>query len=127
MKRRKREHPASLFKNSTCLKKYLVQLQAEAGSEEAAAARFLAKYSSARARFLATEGLTHFLRPGRTVSEQPTCSSFSFADVENARAFMVNFLLSSPSPRICNQSVINKYTNSFFCISNVLCPCFVNT
>lgn len=83
--------------------KYLVQLQAEAGSD-AAAARFLAKYSSARARFLATDGLTHFLRPGRTVREQPTVSSLSFADVEKARAFIVSFLLSSPSPRICNQS-----------------------
>ena len=78
----------------------MVQLHTEAGSEAAAAARFLAKYSSARARFLATDGLTHFFRPGSTVREQPALSSFSFADVEKARALIVSFLLSSPSPKI---------------------------
>jgi len=80
----------------------MVQVQAEAASV-AAAARFLAKYSSARARFLATDGLTHFLRPGSKVREHPALSSFSFAAVEKARAFNVNFLLSSPSPNIWNQ------------------------
>lgn len=37
----------------------------------AAAALFLAKYSSARARFFATDGFTHFFRPGNTVRVQP--------------------------------------------------------
>ncbi|KAJ1436214.1 hypothetical protein SESBI_04240 [Sesbania bispinosa] len=87
------------MKKSKCDDSQVVPFQAEAGSE-AAAARFLAKYSSARARFLATDGLTHFLRPGSTVREQPTFSSFFFADAEKARAFIVNFLLSSPSPKI---------------------------
>ncbi|KAL4569337.1 hypothetical protein LXL04_024973 [Taraxacum kok-saghyz] len=53
-------------------------------SPPAAAARFLAKYSSARAIFLATDGLTHFFLPGNTVNEQPTASSFSFACAEKA-------------------------------------------
>jgi hypothetical protein len=50
--------------------------------------------------FLVIDDLTHFLRPGSTVREQPADSSFSFAAVEKARAFIVNFLLSSPSPKI---------------------------
>lgn len=66
----------------------------------AAAALFLAKYSSARARFFATDGLTHFFRPGNTVREEPAASSFSFADAEKARALKFSFTFSSPSPRI---------------------------
>lgn len=79
-------------------------LQAEVGSDAAAAAAafFLAKYSSARARFLATDGFTHFFRPGNTVRVQPAASSFSFADAENARALKFSFTLNSPSPRICD-------------------------
>ena len=65
-----------------------------------AAALFLAKYSSARARFLITDGFSHFFRPGSTVIEQPAASSFSFADDEKARAFIFSFTLSSPAPRI---------------------------
>jgi hypothetical protein len=64
-----------------------------------AAARFLAKYSSARARFLATDGFTHFFRPGNTVREHPAASSFSLAAAEKARALMFSLTLSSPSPR----------------------------
>ena len=71
-----------------------------AAAAAAAAALFLAKYSSARARFFATDGLTHFFRPGSTVREQPAASSFSFADVEKARALKFSFTFSSPSPRI---------------------------
>lgn len=84
----------------------------EEGSDAADAALFLAKYSSARAKFLATEGLTHFFRPGKTVREQPAASSFSFAATEKARAFTFNLTLSSPSPKIwkCgnNQTVHNS-------------------
>lgn len=75
-------------------------VQAEVESDVATAALFLAKYSSARARFLATDGFTHFFRPGKTVRVQPAASSFSFADVEKARALKFSFLLNSPSPRI---------------------------
>lgn len=67
-------------------------------SEEAAL--FLAKYSSARAMFLRTDGFLHFFLPGNVVSVQPAASSFSLAAVENARAFMFNFTVSSPSPKI---------------------------
>lgn len=75
-------------------------IQAEACSAAAAAAFFFAKYSSARARFLATDGLTHFFRPGNTVREQPAASSFSFAADEKARALIFSFTLSSPSAKI---------------------------
>lgn len=74
--------------------------QAEAGSDYSGEALFFAKYSSARARFLDTDGFTHFFRPGNVVNEQLTASSFSFAADEKARALKFSFTLRSPSPRI---------------------------
>lgn len=82
------------------------------GSGAADPAFFLAKYSSARAKFLATEGLTHFFRPGKTVREQPAASSFSFAAAEKARAFTFNLTLSSPSPKIWNRGNDQTVHNS---------------
>lgn len=54
-------------------------------------------------RFFATDGFTHFLRPGSTVNVQPEDSSFAFAAAEKARAFMFNLTLRSPSPNIYNK------------------------
>ncbi|URD74697.1 hypothetical protein MUK42_34756 [Musa troglodytarum] len=66
----------------------------------AAAALFFAKYSSARARFFATDGFTHFFRPGNAVSVQPAASNFSLAAAEKARAFTFTLTDKAPSPRI---------------------------
>ena len=85
--------------------------QAEAGSDHSGEALFFAKYSSARARFLDTDGFTHFFRPGKVVNEQPTASSFSFAAAENARALKFSFTVSSPSPRICIHEIVKQISN----------------
>lgn len=78
--------------------------EAESAPAAADAAFFLAKYSSARARFLATDGLTHFFLPGNTVIVQPAASSFSLAVAEKALAFMSNLTDKSPCPKIYEQS-----------------------
>lgn len=89
-----------LSRTSKLAAMWLMHKQTHSLPPPAAAALFFAKYSSARARFFATDGFTHFFRPGNAVSVQPTASNFSLAAAEKARAFTFTLTDKVPSPRI---------------------------